>query len=83
MSSETVAWLPSSSEERALEAQLACVHPDVCLVAASENVAVPDPEDACSVLPHRTARSVVKVQRDSHRRTNRLPEVVYVHICVA
>lgn len=50
------AWAPRSPDELILELQLACVHPRVCIMAASAGIGVPDPEDAVSTLSHKKAR---------------------------
>lgn len=54
--SQAAVWAPRSPDELTMELQLACVHPRVCLMAASAGVGVPDPEDALSPLAHKKAR---------------------------
>lgn len=53
---EAAAWAPRSPEELTLELQLACVHPRVCILAATAGIGVPDPEDAFSPLANKKVR---------------------------
>ena len=59
---EATAWAIRSPDELTLELQLACVHPRVCVLAASAGIGVPDPEDSSSILNHRMDRLCVMIQ---------------------